>query len=138
MPIKPSAKKYMRVTERKTLRNKIVKGTVKGAIKKTREAVKTGALEDAQTWLKNAIKSIDKAAQKKILKKNTAARKKSRLNALVKKLAMNPLQEIVKKATKSKKVLSKKKTAKKAAPKKVAAKTKTTAVRKKAVVGKAE
>lgn len=84
MPIKDSAKKYMRVTERKTVRNKIVKGTFKGAIKKTREAVKAGQTDDAQKWLKTAVKSLDKAAQKKIIKKNTAARKKSRLNALVK------------------------------------------------------
>jgi small subunit ribosomal protein S20 len=75
----------MRVTDRKTLKNKKVKGTFRGAIKKTREAVKGGKTEDMQKWLKVAIKSLDKAAQKKVIKKNTAARKKSRLNALVKK-----------------------------------------------------
>lgn len=85
MPIKESARKYMRVTKRKTERNKKVKGTFKGAIKKTREAVKAGKTEDAKKWLASAIKSLDKASQKKVIKKNTAARKKSRLNALVKK-----------------------------------------------------
>lgn len=78
----------MRVTERKTEKNKKVKGVVKGAIKKTREAVKAGKVDDAQTWLKAAIKSLDKAAQKKTLKKNTVARKKSRLNKLVKAAAL--------------------------------------------------
>lgn len=87
MPIKKSAKKYMRVTERKTARNKIVKGIVKSAIKKTKEALSAGKIEDAQTWLKASIKSLDKAAQKKIMKKNTVARKKSRLNKMVKALA---------------------------------------------------
>jgi small subunit ribosomal protein S20 len=116
MPIKESAKKYMRVTERKTARNKIVKGTFKGAIKKTREAVKAGLIDDAQKWLKTAIKSLDKAAQKKILKKNTAARKKSRLNTLVK----NSIGKTVVVAKRiAKKVVAKKAPAKKATPKKV-------------------
>ena len=88
MPIKNSAKKYMRVTARKTERNKAVKGVVKGAIKKTREAVKASDLKTAQTELKLAIKSLDKAVEKNIIKKNTAARKKSRLNALVKKAVL--------------------------------------------------
>lgn len=87
MPIKTSAKKYMRVSARKAIRNKSVKGVAKNAIKKTREAVKAGGTEEAQTNLKAAIKALDKAAAKGIIKKNTAARKKSRLNKLVKEAA---------------------------------------------------
>ena len=74
----------MRVTEKKTARNKKVRGTFRSAIKKTREAVSSGNIEEAQKWLKFSLKSLDKAAQKKVIKKNTAARKKSRLNKLVK------------------------------------------------------
>lgn len=88
MPIKNSAKKYMRVTAKKTERNKVAKGVFKSAIKKTREAVKANDVIAAQAELKLAIKSLDKAAEKNIIKKNTAARKKSRLNALVKKAAL--------------------------------------------------
>jgi small subunit ribosomal protein S20 len=88
MPIKKSAKKYMRVTAKKTLQNKKVKGVFRSAIQKTRTAVAAGKAEEAKAWLKNAIKSLDKAAQKKIIKKNTAARKKSRLNKLVKNLTV--------------------------------------------------
>lgn len=84
MPIIQAAKKYMRVTKRKTIQNKKVKGAFKNAIKSTREAVAANNIEDAQKWLKVAQKTIDKATQKKIIKKNTAARKKSRLNKLVK------------------------------------------------------
>jgi small subunit ribosomal protein S20 len=84
MPIKKSAKKYMRVTATKTVKNKIATGVVKSAVKKTREAVGAKKMDEAQEWLKKAIKALDKAAQKKIIKKNTAARTKSRLNALVK------------------------------------------------------
>ena len=85
MPIKKSAKKYMRITAKNTLRNNIVTGTVKSAVKKTSEAVNAGDLGQAKEWQKKAAKALDKATQKKVIKKNTAARKKSRLNALVKK-----------------------------------------------------
>lgn len=76
----------MRVTVRKTACNKAVKGVFRNAIKKTREAVAERKIEDAKKWLKIAIISLDKAAQKGVIKKNTAARKKSRLNKLVKSL----------------------------------------------------
>ncbi len=88
MPIKKSAKKYMRVTAKNTLRNNVVTGIVKGALKKTREAVSAGNLDQAKEWQKKANKALDKAAQKKVIKKNTVARKKSRLNALVKKASV--------------------------------------------------
>lgn len=84
MPIIESAKKYMRVTERKTLQNKKIRGSVKSAVKKTRETLAAGNVTEAKEWYKKAQKAIDKAAQKKIIKKNTAARQKSRLNKLVK------------------------------------------------------
>lgn len=88
MPIKKSAKKYMRVTDRKTIKNKKVKGVFRNAVKETKENVAAGKVAEAQELLKKAIKALDKAAQKKVIKKNTAARKKSRLNAAVKKLAL--------------------------------------------------
>lgn len=84
MPIKKSAKKYIKVSKKKTDRNKIVKGVFRSAIKKTRQLAGEGKVEEAKKWLAISIKSLDKAAQKNILKKNTAARLKSRLNKLVK------------------------------------------------------
>lgn len=84
MPIKKSAKKYMRVAAKNLARNKKAKGVFRSAIKKTREAVMGGNAPEAKKWLDVSIKSMDKAVQKKIMKKNTAARKKSRLNKLVK------------------------------------------------------
>jgi small subunit ribosomal protein S20 len=84
MPIKKSAKKYMRVASRKTEKNKRVRGLFRSAIKKTKEAVAKGDLVAAQDELKKAIKALDKASEKNILHKNTAARKKSRLNKIVK------------------------------------------------------
>ena len=84
MPIKKSAKKYMRVTARKSALNKKAEGVFRSAIKKTKTAVSGEKKEDAQKWLRLSIKALDKAAQKGIIKKKTAARKKSRLNKLVK------------------------------------------------------
>ena len=74
----------MRVTERKTEKNKKIKGQFRSAIKKTRESVQAGKTDEAKDWLKKSIQALDKAAQKKVIHKNAAARKKSRLNKFVK------------------------------------------------------
>ncbi len=74
----------MRVTARKTEKNRKIKGAFKSAMKYTHEAVAGGDAEKAQEFLKKSIKALDKAAQKNVLHKNTAARKKSRLNKIVK------------------------------------------------------
>ncbi|EKE10821.1 MAG: hypothetical protein ACD_15C00195G0012 [uncultured bacterium] len=87
MPIKKSAKKYMRVTERKTEINKKIKGLFRSAIKKASEAITKNDTQTAQEWAKKAFQALDKAAKKDIISKNTAARKKSRLNKKVKAIA---------------------------------------------------
>lgn len=86
MPIKKAAKKYMRVTARKTEKNRKTKGQFRSALKATREAVAKGDVAKAQESLKKAAKALDKAVQKKVIHKNMAARSKSRLNKLVKAL----------------------------------------------------
>ena len=85
MPIKKSAKKYMRVTVRKTDKNAKIRGLFRSAIKKTREAVASGSVENAKAWFKKSVQALDKAAEKNVLTKNAVARKKSRLNAFLKK-----------------------------------------------------
>lgn len=86
MPIKKAAKKYMRITARKTKKNAKLRGAFRGAVKKTREAIANGNMPSATEWFNKAAKALDKAAQKKVIKKNTAARKKSRLNKMIKSL----------------------------------------------------
>lgn len=76
----------MRVTEHKTEKNRKIKGQFRSAMKATRTAVAKGETDKAQESLKKAVKALDKAAQKKIIHKNNAARNKSRLNKLVKKM----------------------------------------------------
>lgn len=87
MPIKKAAKKYIRVTERKTAIKNNTKGIFRSAVKKTESAVAKGDAKEAKEWLQKTLQALDKAVQKKVLHKNTAARQKSRLNAKVKALA---------------------------------------------------
>jgi len=87
MPIKKAAKKYMRVTARKNAKNLKIKGLFKRAFKKTNEAIAKKDLPKAQEWFKKTAKFLDKASEKNVLHRNTAARKKSRLNKKIKALA---------------------------------------------------
>ena len=87
MPIKKAAKKYMRVTARKTEKNRKIKGSFRSAIKATNEAIAGKDVAKAKEYFQKAVKALDKAVQKKIIHKNTAARRKSRLNAKIKNLA---------------------------------------------------
>lgn len=81
-----SAKKRIKVTARKTLRNKIIKTQTKTAIKKVIAASAAGDKDSAGKALSNAVMTIDKAASKGVFHKNTASRKKSRLAKLVNKI----------------------------------------------------
>ncbi len=83
MPITQSAKKAIRGSLRKKARNDARKRTMKEIIKKMEKISKTDKAA-AQKMLAGAFKAIDKAAQKGVIKKNNAARKKSRLSKLAK------------------------------------------------------
>ncbi len=76
-----SSIKRIRVTETKTLRNKMVKSALKTSIKKYEAAVAEGNKENAAVLFTAATKSLDMAASKGIIHKNMASRKKSRLAA---------------------------------------------------------
>lgn len=75
----------MRVTDRKTTLNKTVKGVLKSTVRKAKEAASDKNKDVRTESFRKAQAAIDKAAKRGIIKKNTAARKKSRLNALMKK-----------------------------------------------------
>ncbi len=79
MPNIKSAIKRVSVIETKTLRNNMVKSEYKTAVKKFETAVAEGDKKKAEEALKNAIKKIDGACSKGIIKANTASRKKSNL-----------------------------------------------------------
>jgi small subunit ribosomal protein S20 len=77
--------------EKRRLRNRNVNGQTRATVKNARLALSAGSVEDAQKTTMEAISALDKAAQKGVIHKNNAARRKSRLmkrlNALEKKAA---------------------------------------------------
>ena len=78
MPNTKSAAKRLRQSIKATTKNVNVRRQVKYLVKETRRAM-TASKEEALKLYHSAQKAIDKAAQRGIISKNTAARKKSRL-----------------------------------------------------------
>ena len=72
-----SAKKRILVNQAKTEENKRLKTNLKTVLKKAEAAIETNAA-DKDAAVKLAVKKIDQACAKGILKKNTASRKKSK------------------------------------------------------------
>ncbi len=79
MPNIKSAKKRVKIIEKKTLRNNMIKSGYKSAVKRFEEAIDAGKIDDAKILFSQATKKIDQACSKGVLVKNTAARKKSNL-----------------------------------------------------------
>ena len=84
MAITSSAKKAIRVSKRKKLVNDRREKAMKESVKKIEKALKAGNKEEALKILPLAFAAVDKAAKRGVIKKNTAARKKSRLSRIVK------------------------------------------------------
>ena len=63
--------------EKRRLRNKAVKSSLKTAIRKYNEAVATGDAEQATALLRVAGRKLDKAVSKGVIHKNQAANRKS-------------------------------------------------------------
>ena len=87
MPNHKSAKKRVRQTEKRRDVNRSNKSTLRTQIKKLRSALTASDADLSQELLNPTVSSIDKAVNKGILHRNTAARYKSRLTAHVAKLA---------------------------------------------------
>jgi small subunit ribosomal protein S20 len=83
MPHTPSAKKSLRQTAKRRLRNRTAKKAIKIQVKKLIEPAKDATLDQLKVDLKLAIKKLDKAAAKRVIHPNTAARKKSQLTRLL-------------------------------------------------------
>jgi len=79
VPIKKSAKKFIRSTSTKTSRNNTRKKEFRVAVKKVLELIGKNKFKEAQQAFVVAQKALDKAAKSGVIKKNTASRKKSRL-----------------------------------------------------------
>jgi small subunit ribosomal protein S20 len=79
MPHTKSAKKSLRQDEKRRARNRTVKKGLKTQLKKFAATLTGGTAEQKQAEYLAAIKRLDKAAARRVIHPNAAARKKSQL-----------------------------------------------------------
>ena len=82
-----SALKRVRQTERRTLYNRKNKSRLRSQIRAMRRAIQDKDSKKAEGLLPETFSIIDRAVKTGIIKKNTAARYKSKLNVRMKALA---------------------------------------------------
>lgn len=85
MAIKKSAKKAIRQSLRRRAKNLIYKKKIKNLLKEIKNLLSQKKIKEAKSLLPQIYKILDKAAKVEIIKKNTAARKKSRITKLINK-----------------------------------------------------
>jgi len=85
MAITKSAKKSIRQNKRRRIINLVYLNKMKGLIKETRSLVSQKKFKEARELLPKVYQILDKTAKVGIIKKNTAARKKSRIAKLIQK-----------------------------------------------------
>ena len=83
MPITKSAKKALRQSLKRRVRNLSYKKKIKKLLKEVKSLVSQEKIKEAKVLLPQVYKIIDKAAKIKLIKRNTAARKKSRITKLI-------------------------------------------------------
>ena len=79
MPHTRSAKKNLRKIKNRRLHNRAIKKALKVQIKTVQEAATEGPIEQLREQYRVAAKKLDKAAAKRVIHPNLAARKKSQL-----------------------------------------------------------
>jgi small subunit ribosomal protein S20 len=72
--------KRNRQNEKRRLRNKAVKSSLKTAIRKFNQATATGDAESATALMRDASRKLDKAVSKGVIHKNQAANRKSAIS----------------------------------------------------------
>ena len=87
MPNHKSAEKRVRQNEKRRAVNRSNRSDLRTQIKKLRSALTASDKTQSQELLTPTVSAIDKAVNKGILHRNTAARYKSRLSTHVAKLA---------------------------------------------------
>ncbi len=83
MPIIKSAKKALRQNIKRRIKNRKAKEKIKNLIKEIKILISQKKIKEAEKFLPIIYKSLDKAAKTKLIKKNTAARKKSKIARLI-------------------------------------------------------
>ena len=87
MPNIKSAKKRVKVIDKKTLQNKMIKAEIKTALKKYEGLIAANDKAEASKYHVEVVKMLDQALSKGVFHKNTIARKKSALARKLNKLA---------------------------------------------------
>jgi small subunit ribosomal protein S20 len=90
MPITKAAEKALRQNARRRSMNLKRLREIRDLNKKLRQFIAGKKLKEAQGLLPKLYKALDKAAQRDVIKKNAAARKKSRLAKQLKKASLPP------------------------------------------------
>ena len=85
MAITKSAKKALRQSLGRKIRNQTYKDKIKGFLKKARNLVSQKKIDDARALIPQIYQAFDKAAKKGVIKKNAAARGKGRILSLINK-----------------------------------------------------
>lgn len=85
-----SAAKRARQTEKRTVRNRMVKGHVKAAVRQFREALARGDSDKARETMAKATRELRKAASKGVLHKRNVSRRVARLTKLYHKTIAAP------------------------------------------------
>jgi small subunit ribosomal protein S20 len=84
MPNIASARKRLRQNIKRRAKNRSVKSELRTEIRQVREAADGGKLKEAEAEFRVAVAKLDRAAAKRIIHPNRAARLKSRLSAHLK------------------------------------------------------
>lgn len=87
MPQRKCAVKAMRSSKKKHVINLKIKSNIERLIKNFKKLISTKKLEEAKKLLPSIMSSLDKAAKKHIIHKNSAKRKISRLSSKLTKKA---------------------------------------------------
>lgn len=79
MPHSKSAQKEVRVAKKRQFRNKSIRSLCKTKISKAEKLIFSGELNLGREAVIDAVSVLDKAAEKRVIHANNAARRKSRL-----------------------------------------------------------
>ena len=80
-----SAKKRIRQTVKRTERNRVYRSAARTHVKRTRQLIAEGDLDEAELSARRAYQTLDKAARKRVIHPRNAARRKGRLMAALEK-----------------------------------------------------
>jgi len=86
MPITTSAKKALRGSQKKRGFNLAKKELINKAVKKVKKLIAEKKTKEAEKYMSEVQKILDKSVKTGLIKKNTASRRKSRISAMIKKV----------------------------------------------------